>query len=141
MRPLTTYLPKPMLPLGRKPVLQHIVESIEIKGRDNTGAIISLYRIPKREVASRRVAVPETEEFSKAVRLADIIEKSYPAEQPEGKQWASACRYVLGTRNFNALKNWGRDEEGEIQLTPAIYRLIKQDVPVWGVSLKNQLVR
>lgn len=219
MRPLTEYLPKPMLPLGRKPVLQHIVEELKeadiseigivihpdhepvysyfsdestitfimddsrlgpggamlkaeefvggeqfltifsdspakgsgrgehlkelmkLKRRENAGAVFSVYRIPQSEMESRGVAVPVKEQFSESVRLADIIEKPSLAEQPGGKQWASACRYVLDARIFDALKNIGRDEEGEIQLTPAIRRLIKQEVPVWGVPLKKQLVR
>lgn len=32
MQPLSGYLPKPMLPLGRKPVLRHIVEEIRAAG-------------------------------------------------------------------------------------------------------------
>ncbi len=32
MQPLSDYLPKPMLPLGRKPVLHHIVEEISAAG-------------------------------------------------------------------------------------------------------------
>lgn len=219
MRPLTEYLPKPMLPLGKKPVLQHIVEElkeadiremaivihpdhesvysyfnnypgitfirddsrsgpggallkaekfiggdpfitlfsdapvkgsgreehlkelIEIKKSRNAGAALSIYQIPQTEISSRGVVVPRTEKFSKAVRLADIIEKPPPAEKTEGKQWASACRFVLDARIFKALKNIERDEDGEIQLTPAIRRLIKKVIPVMGVPLKKELVR
>lgn len=32
VRPLSSYLPKPMLPLGKKPVLEHIVEENKASG-------------------------------------------------------------------------------------------------------------
>lgn len=219
LQPLTDYMPKAMLPLGRKPVLQHIIEELyeanireigiiihpaheqvysyfcdypgiificdestsgpggailkaekfvdgspfltlfsdapvkgdgrgdylkelmEIKKSENAGAAVSIYQIPQAEVSSRGVVLPKSEKFSNAVRLSDIIEKPSPAEKTKGKQWASACRYVLDARIFEALKNSERDEDGEIQLTPAIRRLIEQDVPVLGVPLKKELVR
>lgn len=36
MRPLTTAIPKEMLPLGRKPVIQHVVEELDAAGIDHT---------------------------------------------------------------------------------------------------------
>lgn len=40
LRPLTDYLPKPMLPLGKKPVLQHILEELKEAGITQMGVII-----------------------------------------------------------------------------------------------------
>lgn len=40
LRPLTEYLPKPMLPLGRKPVLQHIVEEVGAAGIEEIALIV-----------------------------------------------------------------------------------------------------
>lgn len=219
LRPLTDYLPKPMLPLGKKPVLHHIAEELKeagitemiivihpahehlysyfsdwneitfirddstsgpggailqaeefvdgeefitvfsdapVKGEgrgnylkglaeakisEEAGAALSIYPIPKSEVSSRGLVLPGRENFADSVRLTDIIEKPSTAEYTSGKQWASACRYVLDARIFNVLKNSERDESGEIQLTTAIRRLIKKEIPVWGVPLKKNLVR
>lgn len=219
MRPLTDYLPKPMLPLGKKPVLQHIAEELKeagitemgivihpahehlysyfsdwneitfirddttsgpggailqaeefvggdefitvfsdapVKGEDRgiylkelteakisdeAGVVLSMYSIPKTEVSSRGLVLPEREKFTDVVRLTDIIEKPPISEYTGDRQWASACRYVLDTRIFDELKNSERDEGGEIQLTTAIRRLIKKEIPVWGVPLKKNLVR
>lgn len=219
MRPLTNYLPKPMLPLGKKPVLQHITEELKeagitqmgivihpaqehlysyfsdwneitfirdestsgpggailqaeefaggnefitvfsdapVKGEDRgnylkelaeakvseeAGAALSIYSIPKTEVSSRGLVLPERENFTDGVRLTDIIEKPPASEYSGGRQWASACRYVLDARIFHELKNSERDEGGEIQLTTAIRRLIKKGIPVWGLPLKKNLVR
>ena len=32
LRPLTNELPKPLLPVGRKPILRHILENLEEEG-------------------------------------------------------------------------------------------------------------
>jgi len=39
MYPISKYLPKPMLPLGKKPVLQHIVEELEEVGIDEIAIV------------------------------------------------------------------------------------------------------
>lgn len=39
MKPISDYLPKPMLPLGKKPVLQHIVEELRGAGIKEIGII------------------------------------------------------------------------------------------------------
>jgi len=40
MEPISSYLPKPMLPLGRKPVLQHIVDELQQAGIQEIGLVI-----------------------------------------------------------------------------------------------------
>lgn len=39
MYPISKYLPKPMLPLGKKPVLQHIIEELEEAGIDEIAIV------------------------------------------------------------------------------------------------------
>ena len=219
MDPITRYLPKSMLPLGRKPVLEHIVdelkeasiEEIAILTRSNQAAVfkyflhdqdveiiiddsesgpggavlnaekfvgdndfvvvfadapvkgegkgeylkslidaknnpgaeaaVAMYRIPESEVTSRGVVVFEDEDPSegKPVRLTDIIEK--PSRDEDIGRWASACRYVLSPKIFDALKNIDSDDKGERQLTHAISYLIDEGDAVYGLPLKSKLKR
>lgn len=219
MDPITRYLPKSMLPLGRKPVLEHIVEELkeasieeiailtqsnqlavfkyflhdqdveiiiddsesgpggavlnaqEFVGRDDfivifadapmkgegkgeylkslinvqnnqdVEAAVAMYRIPHSEVTSRGVVVfgDEDPSDSKPVRLTDIIEK--PSQDEDVGRWASACRYVLSPKIFDALKNIDSDDKGERQLTHAISYLIDEGDPVFGLPLSKNLKR
>lgn len=218
MRPLTDYMSKPMLPLGKKPVLQHILEELKeagipeiavvaksddqkmidyfgddasvqfifddslsgpggailktesfvgnedfvvvfadapLKGmgrasylrdlislksaRDVMGAL-AIYPISQEEASSRGVVEFGVDKSisSKSVRLTDIIEKpsSIPADP-----WAAACRYVLDNRIFEILKETAPDAHGELQLTPAVRKLIKDGGLVWGCPLAEGLTR
>ncbi len=40
MRPLTNYISKPMLPLGKKPVLQHIIEELKEGGINEISVVV-----------------------------------------------------------------------------------------------------
>lgn len=220
MRPLTDYLPKPMLPLGRKPVLHHIIDELmeagveeiaviahpdhesvfsyfgrfdsveliadsstsgpggamlkaesfvggepfwsifsdapvkgerrghylrelaELWNEKKAAAAVALYRVPASEVSSRGVVLTEPDSGSGAKRLKDIAEKPSPGSLPESSAyWASACRYLQDADIFDMLKAIRRDTDGELQLTPAIRRLIQQGKPVFGLPLPGDLVR
>lgn len=39
MKPISDYLPKPMLPLGKKPVLQHIIDELKGAGIEEIGVV------------------------------------------------------------------------------------------------------
>ncbi len=218
MRPLTNYLTKPMLPLGKKPVLQHIIEELKEAGinkiavvvrsndqkmieyfKDETavqfifddslsgpgGAILkterfvknedfvvvfadaplkgsgrsrylndlislkskkdvmgalAIYPISKEEASSRGVVKFETDRSSndKTVRLTDIIEK--PSVIPE-EPWATACRYVLDNKIFDILKRITPDKNSELQLTPAIRKMIQNEDMVLGYPLPDGISR
>lgn len=218
MDPITRYLPKSMLPLGRKPVLEHIVEELKeasieeiailtqsnqlavfkyflhdqdveiiiddsesgpggavlnaekfvgdndfvvvfadapVKGGDkgkylkslinaknsrDAEAAVAMYRIPESEVSSRGVVVFEDDlSDDKPVQLTDIIEK--PSQGEDVGRWASACRYVLSPKIFDALKNIDSDDKGERQLTHAISYLIDEGDAVFGLPLSKNLKR
>jgi UTP--glucose-1-phosphate uridylyltransferase len=219
MKPISNYLSKPMLPLGKKPVLQHIIDELKGAGieqiaivtrseyeaifdyfgdesavtfiEDNSrsgpgGAILkaeqfvgdddflvafsdtpisgvnsseylrklfnvkvteklktvlSIYPISENEVSSRGVVAFDQQEISEGeiVQLTDILEK--PSKDQDYRLWASACRYVLDADIFDALKAVGVDENGELQLTPAIRHIIQEGYPVGGYPLPEKLKR
>lgn len=218
LRPLTNYLSKPMLPLGKKPVLQHILEELKeagipeiavvaksddqkmidyfgddasvqfifddtlsgpggailktesfvgnedfvvvfadapLKGmgrasylrdlislksaRDVMGAL-AIYPISKEEASSRGVVEfgVDKSTSNKSVRLTDIIEK--PSSIP-ANPWAAACRYVLDNSVFEILKEVDSDDNGELQLTPALQKMITGVGKVLGYPLPEGLTR
>lgn len=218
MRPLTNYISKPMLPLGKMPVLQHVIKELKgaeineiavvansddqkmidyfeedtsvqfifddsfsgpggailkteqfiknedfvvaftdapLKGsgratylkdlislkneKDILGAL-AIYPIAKEEVESRGVVKFEADKSrnNKRVRLTDIIEK--PSVVPTDP-WATACRYALDSKIFELLKETKLDKSGELQLTPAIRKLIKSGDLVLGCPLPDGLTR
>lgn len=218
MRPLTNYISKPMLPLGKKPVLQHIIEEFEevgiteigvviksndreiikyfegnevvkfifddtlsgpggailnaesfvgkedfiiafadapFKGMDrpayiksllslkkekDVNAVLAIYPIEKNEVSARGVVEfgKNGNSNDKSVCLTNILEK--PQNIPNDP-WASACRYVLDHQIFKELRNVAADENGEIQLTPAIQNLIQKRGIVLGCPLWEKVKR
>jgi UTP--glucose-1-phosphate uridylyltransferase len=218
LKPFTNYISKPMLPLGKKPVLQHIVEELKeaeieeiaviansddqemvdyfeddasihfifddsfsgpgsailkaesfvknddfvvifadapLKGagraaylkdlislkkeKDVMGAL-AIYPIGKKEVSSRGVVKFKAEDSrnDRSVRLTDIIEK--PSATP-ADPWATACRYVLDGEIFKYLKETKPDNSDELQLTPAIRKMIRDGGLVLGHPLPDGLIR
>lgn len=218
MRPLTNYMSKPMLPLGKKPVLEHIVEElknagiqeiavvtksddqkmidyfeedasvqfifddsfsgpggailktesfvknedfvvvfadaplqgseratylkdlISLKGEKDVMGALAIYPIGKEEVSSRGVVnfMIDKSTNDKTVRLTDIIEK--PSTIPD-EPWATACRYVLDNKIFEVLKETRLDNNEELQLTPAIRKIIRGGDLVVGYPLAEGLTR
>lgn len=218
MRPLTNYISKPMLPLGKKAVLQHIIEElkgagindiavvaksddqkmidyfqedasvqfifddslsgpggailktesfvknedfivvfsdaplkgtgrsiylkdlISLKKEGDVSGVLAIYPIDKEEVSSRGVVRFDLEKSrnKKGIRLTDIIEK--PLETPV-EPWATACRYVLDNKIFEILKETKHDASGELQLTPAIRKMIKNGDWILGYPLAEKLTR
>lgn len=219
LRPLTNYLSKPMLPLGKKPVLQHIIEElkeagikeiavvvrsddqrmvdyfkedaaiqfifddsssgpggailktepfinndedfvvvfadapligtgigtfwrdlISLKKETDVMATLAIYPIAKEEVSSRGVVKFEVDKYisAKRLRLTDITEK--PSTVPD-EPWAVACRYVLNNNVLDILKEVDPDDNGELQITPAIHKMITGGDKVLGHPLPEGLTR
>lgn len=218
MRPISSYLPKPMFPLGKKPVLQYIVEEITavgiqevliitrsdhqavfdyfedrpnitfkiddsaggpgqaiLEGSDFIGedpflvifadaplggryreqaigemietferksprVVLSIYPVIKKEATSRGIV--KVEDHHDAVRrfkVTEILEK--PDEIRTSHPWASACRYIFDAGIFDALNAADSDEEGELQLTAGINKLLEQDREVIGIPLPEGIKR
>lgn len=218
MQPLTNYLPKPMLPLGRKPVIEHIIEELNGAGLDEivvvirsgfesvveyfaetpgisfladdsaggpgkailkarekireepvavvfsdaplgggnrsrhlrqmmeqqqrTGAdaMLSVYRVPSGE--ARRRGIVSFKEYGAepgARPVQDILEK--PDQEFSEPQWASTGRYLLPPDIFEALEKTEPDENGEVQLTHGVRRLMQEGKSIYGISLEADLKR
>lgn len=218
MRPLTNYMSKSMLPLGKKPVLQHIIEELKeagikeiavvaksndqkmidyfeddasvqfifddslsgpggailkteafvgnedfvvvfadaplkgmgrasylkdliaLKSAKDVMGVLAIYPISKGEASSRGVVEFRVNKSTnnKKVRLTDIIEK--PSTIP-ADPWAAACRYILDNRIFEILKETTPEARGELQLTPAVRKMIIDGDLVWGCPLADGLTR
>jgi len=69
------------------------------------------------------------------VPIVDLVEKPKPEEAPS--DLAAVHGYVLEPEIFEALANLKPGRGGEIWLTDAIDRLVRDGAPVWAVELKG----
>lgn len=220
MAPVTDYLPKSMLPLGKKPVMHHLVDELReasiakiaivsqsnqtsifsyfrdfpevefiiddsksgpggallkaqqfvnndpfvtlfadapIRGKkrgsyleelmdlsiaENATVTLAVYEVPKTEINNRGVVTFENNSISSgANKVTGIIEKPAKEEIKRDWIWASACRYVLDPKIFEALEAIQRDEKNELQLTSAVRHLLQEGEKVIGCPLSKDLRR
>jgi UTP--glucose-1-phosphate uridylyltransferase len=94
--------------------------------------VIALEEVPRDEVRHYGIARPQRTQGS-LVELADLVEKPSPADAPS--TLAIAARYVLSPAIFQALDATQPGVGGEIQLTDAIRRLIRDGGRAYGVVL------
>jgi UTP--glucose-1-phosphate uridylyltransferase len=95
-------------------------------------AVIALEEVPREEVRHYGIAQPR-QTVDGLVELADLVEKPNPADAPS--TLAIAARYVLSPSIFEALDATPPGVGGEIQLTDAIRRLIRQGGRAYGIVL------
>jgi UTP--glucose-1-phosphate uridylyltransferase len=95
-------------------------------------AVIAFEQVPRDELHQYGVAKPKTS--GDVFELADVIEKPAPHEAPS--DLAVAARYVLSPVIFEALRQTPPGKGGEIQLTDALRRLIREGRKVYGVRLR-----
>jgi len=96
-------------------------------------AVIALEDVPRDEVRHYGIAQPLRTRDG-LVELADLVEKPSPADAPS--TLAIAARYVLSPAIFQALDATQPGVGGEIQLTDAIRRLIRDGGRAYGVRLR-----
>ena len=98
------------------------------------GAVISAVRVGKENV--NRYGIASVEEKEKGVfEIREIIEKPEPEKAPS--DLAAHGAYILPGKIFSILKKLGPGKKGEIWLTDAIGRLIKEKFPVYACEIKN----
>ena len=106
---------------------------IEEFTRTQADAVIAFQEVPLEDVTFYGIARPRGNDGSETFALEDIIEKPSRSEAPS--RLAVAARYVFRPSIFPLLRQTSPGKGGEIQLTDAIQRLIKQGGQVRGVRL------
>ncbi|MBI1748395.1 MAG: UTP--glucose-1-phosphate uridylyltransferase [Acidobacteria bacterium] len=111
----------------------HVVRGMgEVYEQRRAVCVIAVEEVPVDMVSAYGVVKPQSGDDVFVVE--DLIEKPSPAEAPS--RLAIAARYVFSPRIFEALRETPPDRRGEVQLTDAIRRLIRQGEQVIGVRLR-----
>jgi UTP--glucose-1-phosphate uridylyltransferase len=102
------------------------------------GAVIALLEVPLEDISMYGSIWPAegADMRSDVIPIVDLIEKPRPEEAPS--PLAVIGRYVLPPEIFDALRTTEPGALGEIQLTDAIRRLAKDQVPVHGVVFRGR---
>ncbi len=117
--PFAVVLADDLIDDGERGVLKQMVDAYSEFER----SIIGTELIPPEDTNSYGVVDPEGD--GKIVKMKGIVEKPDPDKAPSNR--AVVGRYILTPRIFEHLKKIGRGAGGEIQLTDAIARLIKDE--------------
>ncbi|HYL51817.1 MAG TPA: UTP--glucose-1-phosphate uridylyltransferase [Acidimicrobiia bacterium] len=117
--------------ISRDPGVAQLVRARERLGG---GSIVGCIRVPKQD-ASRYGMVAGTRVDDDTTRVLALVEKPKPEEAPS--DLAAVHGYVLEPEIFEALANLRPGRGGEIWLTDAIDRLVRDGAPVWAVELKG----
>ncbi len=120
--PFFVVLPDDLVHSNGKNCLQQMNDAFEEK----ECSMIGVQQVPDRDV-SRYGIIGGEKENDRLTRVTEIVEKPKLEEAPSN--WGVIGRYLLTPRIFELLDETRPDAGGEIQLTDAIARLIKeQDV-------------
>ena len=117
---------------------QELLKRLIATHLDNeAAATIAVWKVEK-EATRRYGIISPTDgadpELGEPFKIADIVEKPHPDEAPS--QFAVAARYVFSPKIFDALDKTLPGHGGEVQLTDAIRRLVREGEPVFCVPLK-----
>jgi len=111
------------------PVLKQMVQAYAKNG----GSIIAVQNVPPGDTAS--YGIVSADGVSPGIsRLHGIVEKPKPEDAPS--TLGVVGRYILSPRIFHFLENLGRGAGGEIQLTDAIGRLLREE-SVFGYEFQG----
>ena len=115
---------------AKTPVMQQMVQVYAKHG----GSVIAVHEVPREETGS--YGIVSTEPISPGLtKLTNIVEKPKPEEAPS--TLGVVGRYILSPRIFHFLENLRRGAGGEIQLTDAIGRLLREE-SVYGYEFEGQ---
>ena len=104
----------------------------EVFERRRAVCVVAVEEVPMDMVSAYGIVRPRTED--EVFTIDEVIEKPTVEEAPS--RLAIAARYVFSPLIFDALRETPPDHRGEIQLTDAIHRLIRQGEEVIGVRLR-----
>ena len=115
----------------------HVLERmIEVFESQSAKIVIALEEVPLDKVDQFGIVTPNTAHVGQSVfELKDLVEK--PDVQRAPSNLAIAGRYVLSHEVFKELKYTRPQKNGEIQLTDAIAKLMKNGARAYGVRLET----
>lgn len=111
-------------------IVAEMVEQFERRGAD---AVIALEEVPHDEVIHYGIAEPRAVLTDRVIQIEQLIEKPSVAEAKSNL--AVAARYVFSPVIFDFLAQTEPGKGGEIQLTDAIQKLLRDGGKVFGVKL------
>jgi UTP--glucose-1-phosphate uridylyltransferase len=97
----------------------------------HAGIVIAFHEVPPEAVSRYGIARPAEE--GDVFRIEDLVEKPARAEAPS--RLAICARYLFTHDIFGAIDATEPGVGGEIQVTDAIRRLIREGTPAYGVKL------
>jgi len=120
---------------ARSAVVERMVEEFERRQAD---VVIAFEQVPREDVVHYGVALPRgsNSEVGDVFELQDVVEKPSVAEAPSNL--AIAARYVFSPSIFRALKQTEPGKGGEIQLTDAIRRVLREGGKGIGIRLAHE---
>ncbi len=111
-------------------VVRRMADVFVEKGAD---AVVAFEEVPMSDV--HRYGVAQPKDRGEIFELADVVEK--PSREDAPSNLAIAARYVFSPVIFDALENLPPGSGGEIQLTDAIRKVIRDGGKVFGMCLRE----
>jgi UTP--glucose-1-phosphate uridylyltransferase len=112
------------------PVMKQMVQ-VQAK---NGGSVIAVQNVPREDTSSYGIVVPEAVSAGLS-KITNMVEKPKPEDAPS--TLGVVGRYVLSPRIFHFLESQRRGAGGEIQLTDAIARLLREE-NVFGYEFQGR---
>jgi len=100
------------------------------------GCVVALMEVPRHSVSLYGCVAIEPTEREAVVRVTDLVEKPAPDEAPSNL--AIIGRYVLAPSIFDTLRDTAPGRGGEIQITDALRRQVRDGQPVHGVVFRGR---
>jgi len=100
------------------------------------GCVVALLEVPRHSVSLYGCVAMEPTEREGVVRVTDLVEK--PAEDEAPSNLAIIGRYVLAPSIFDTLRDTPPGRGGEIQITDALRRQVRDGQPVHGVVFRGR---
>jgi UTP--glucose-1-phosphate uridylyltransferase len=100
------------------------------------GCVVALMEVPRHSVSLYGCVAMQPTERDGVVRVTDLVEKPAPEEAPSNL--AIIGRYVLAPSIFDTLRDTQPGRGGEIQITDALRRQVRDGQPVHGVVFRGR---
>ena len=115
---------------GGQDTLKRLIDAHENRG---AAATILFETVPKEEVVRYGIAKPKRTPPEEIFAVEDLIEK--PSVEQAPSNLAIAARYVFSPAVFDYIRRTGPGRGNEIQITDTMRLMLRDGLPVWGVSI------